>query len=86
MFDIDALVADFKNEFKVCDKCKGTNLKTLVPKLQKLDPDAIILPPLCVSYCGPGRDYPFVLLNNKPIQGENEDDLIVKIKEVLEKQ
>lgn len=86
MFDLDALVAHFQNEFKVCDRCKGTNLKTLIPRLEQLDPDAKILEPTCLSYCGPGRDAPFVFLNNKPIKGKNEDDLIQKIKEVLDKQ
>jgi len=86
MFEIEALIADFRNEFKVCDKCKGVNLITLVPKLEKLDPNAKIAQPSCISYCGPGRDYPFVFLNNKPIKGENEEDLIQKIREVLDKQ
>ena len=86
MLDLEALMTDVKNEFKVCDKCKGVNLTTLLPKLTKLDPSAVILKPACVSYCGPGRDFPFVLLNNKPIKGENEADLIEKITEVLNKQ
>lgn len=86
MFDLDALIADFQNEFKVCDRCKGTNLNTLIPRLKQLDPCAKILEPTCISYCGPGRDYPFVFLNNKPIKGENEDDLIRKIEEKLNKQ
>ena len=83
MFDLDALITDFKNEFKVCNRCKGTNIRTLIPRLEKLDPEANILKLACISYCGPGRDYPFVFLNNKPIIGEDEDDLIRKIKEVL---
>lgn len=83
MFDLDALMADFQNEFKVCTRCKGTNLNTLIPRLKKLDPNAKILKPACVSYCGPGRDYPFVFLNNRPIQTNNEDDLINKIEKVL---
>lgn len=83
MFDLNAFLVDFQNEFKVCDRCKGPNLKTLIPRLEKLDPNANIQKPTCVSYCGPGRDCPFVFLNNKPIKGENEDDLIQKIKEVL---
>ena len=86
MFDLDAVITDFQNEFKVCDRCKGTNLGTLIPRLEKLDPNAKIVKPMCISYCGPGRDYPFVFLNNKPIKGENEDELIQKIKEVLGEQ
>ena len=83
MFDLDALVIDFKNEFKVCNRCKGKNIRTLVPRLEKLDPDGNILKLACVSYCGPGRDYPFVFLNDKPIVGEDEDNLIAKIAEVM---
>ena len=86
MFDLDALIVDFQNEFKVCDRCRGVNLSTLIPRLEKLDPDANILKPACVSYCGPGRDYPFVFLNNKPIKGEDEDDLVERIKIVLAEQ
>lgn len=84
MFDLDALVADFQNEFKVCARCKGTNLNTLIPRLENIDPHAKILKPACVSYCGPGRDYPFVFLNNKPIKGSDEDELIEKIEKVLD--
>ena len=93
MFDLDALTVDLKNvdlknvdlknEFKVCNRCKGTNTKTLVPKLAKLDPNAKILTLTCVSYCGPGRDHPFVFLNNKPIKADNEDELIDRIKAAL---
>jgi len=84
MFNLDDFMIDFNNEFKVCDKCKGTNVNTLIPRLKKLDPDATIIKLTCISYCGPGRDYPFVFLNNKPILGDNEDDLIRRIKEVLD--
>ena len=82
MFDLDALIIDLKNEFKVCDKCKGTNLQTLIPKLEKLDPESNIIVG-CHSYCGPGRDFPFVFLNNKPIQGLDESELIDKIEKSL---
>ena len=85
MFDLDLLINNFQNEFKICDRCKGTNLNTVIPRIKKLDPKAKISKPVCASYCGPGRDYPFVFLNNKPIKGENEDDLIKKIKAVLDK-
>ena len=31
MFNLDDLFAE-PNEFRVCDKCKGTNLTTLLPR------------------------------------------------------
>jgi len=83
MLDLTALTTDFQNEFKLCQNCKGVKLTTLTPQLKKLDPHAKIHELPCVSYCGPGRDYPFVILNNKPITGKNEADLIEKIAEVL---
>lgn len=82
MFDLEALLTEVKNEFKICDKCKGSNLSTLIPKLKKLDPEAKITVG-CHSYCGPGRDFPFVFVNNKPIYAKNEAELILKLEAIL---
>ena len=83
MFDLDNLLIE-PNEFRVCDKCKATNTKTLVPKLKAIDPEAKIYVG-CHSYCGPGRDRVFAFVNNKPLLGATENDLIEKIKAVLER-
>ena len=83
MFNLDDLFAE-PNEFRVCDKCKATNINTLLPRLKALDPKAKIYTG-CQSYCGPGRTRSFVFVNNKPIIGANEDELIEKVKEVLGK-
>ncbi|HAX72820.1 MAG TPA: DUF1450 domain-containing protein [Firmicutes bacterium] len=83
MFDLDSLFAE-PNEFRVCDKCKGTNINTLLPKLKAVDPKAKIFTG-CQSYCGPGRDRPFVFVNNKPIIADNEAELIEKVKTALGK-
>lgn len=67
------------NKFKVCDKCKATNINTLVPKLKKLDPKAKIKIG-CHSYCGPGKEKPFVFVNDKAVSAKQEDKLIEKVK------
>ncbi len=38
------------NEFRVCDDCQATNIKTLLPRLKEADPDAKVEVG-CQSYC-----------------------------------
>ena len=69
------------NIIKICDKCKGTNINTLLPKLKQLKNISIEIG--CQNLCGIGRTKSFCILNNIPIIADNEEDLLYKIKEKL---
>lgn len=67
------------NEFRICDKCKGTNVKSLKTKLLEIDPNSKISVG-CQNMCGIGRTKSFCIVNHIPIIAENETELIEKVK------
>ncbi len=67
------------NEFRICDKCKATNIDSLVPKLKELDPEAKLMIG-CQNMCGIGRTKSFAIVNHIPIIADDEQQLLEKIK------
>lgn len=70
------------HKVEICDKCKGTNINTLLPKIKKLSNDLEIKIG-CINYCGIGRDKICILFDHMPIIKDNEKDIIDEIKKRL---
>lgn len=72
------------NQFRVCDKCKATNLGSLLPRLEEIDSEAEVIIG-CQNFCGIGAKKAFVICNHVPIVADNEDELIEKVKQAIKK-
>ena len=70
------------NKVGICDKCRAVNYKSIIEKLKQIDPN-IEINVGCQNMCGIGRTKPFVILNHKPIIGNDENDLMEKITDLL---
>lgn len=71
-----------KNKIQICDKCKHVRVKTLLPKLQKLSPEAEIKVG-CKSYCGPCARSAFIFINGRYVTGATEDEAVEKVKKYI---
>lgn len=66
-------------EIRICDKCKGTNVTTLVPRIQEIYPEAEIKIG-CQHFCGIGATKSFAIKDGIPIITDTEDELVEKLK------
>ena len=73
-----------KNDIRVCEKCKVIRLKTMLPKLQQLDPDTEIKVG-CKSYCGPCAKRAFVFINGRYVTAPTEDEVVEKVAQFIKK-
>lgn len=71
-----------KNKIQICDKCKHVRVKTLLPKLQQLSPEAEIKVG-CKSYCGPCGRSAFIFVNGRYVTGDTEDEALEKVKKFI---
>lgn len=65
------------NEIQVCDECNFMKLKSVIPKLRKMAPDAEIKVG-CKSYCGPCGKRAFVYVNGRYVSAPSEDEVLKK--------
>lgn len=65
------------NDIRICNKCRHIRVKTMLPKLKKLAPDAEIRIG-CKSYCGPCARNAFIFINGRYVTAPTEDEAIAK--------
>lgn len=72
------------NEFRLCDICKAVNSESMVARLKEIDPEAHFEIG-CQGFCAIGATQPFVIVNGMPVIADTEDEVINKVKEMLNK-
>lgn len=70
------------NDIRICDKCRYIRVKTLVPKLKKLAPDAEIRVG-CKNYCGPCSRKAFIYVNGRYVTASTEDEAVAKASQYI---
>ncbi len=80
--DTQQPVSASPNDIRICDKCKHMRVKSMLPKLKKLDPNADVKV-ACKSYCGPCSRYAFVFINGRYVTAPTEDEAIEKARKYL---
>lgn len=80
--DTQQSVSASPNDIRICDKCKHMRVKSMLPKLKKLDPNADVKV-ACKSYCGPCSRYAFIFINGRYVTAPTEDEAIEKARKYL---
>lgn len=70
------------NDIRICDKCKHMKIKTMIPKIQAVAPDAEIQVG-CKSYCGPCSRSAFIFVNGRYVTGTTEEEALQKAKKYI---
>ncbi|MBD2846016.1 DUF1450 domain-containing protein [Paenibacillus sp. IB182496] len=65
------------NDIRICDKCKHMRVKTMLPKIIHLAPDAEVKVG-CKSYCGPCARRAFIFINGRYVTAPTEDEALEK--------
>jgi hypothetical protein len=76
------LAGKARNDIRICDKCPHIRVKTLLPKLQRMAPEARIRVG-CKSYCGPCSRYAFIYINGRYVTAPTEDEALEKARKFL---
>ncbi|MCR8643855.1 YuzB family protein [Paenibacillus sp. N1-5-1-14] len=72
------------NDIRVCDKCKHMSMKSILPKIKAIAPDAEVKVG-CKSYCGPCSRFAFIFINGRYVTGKTEDEAIEKARKYVKK-
>lgn len=72
------------NDIRICDECNHIKMKSILPKLRKMAPDAEIKTG-CISYCGPCGKRPFVYINGRYVSAPTEDEVLAKAEAFVKK-
>lgn len=65
------------NQFKICDLCKVTQVKSLKERILQVDEEANIEVG-CISYCGHCAKRAVLLVNNRHVMAPTEAELLPK--------
>lgn len=70
------------NEYKVCDICEAVDSESIMKRIKEMDSKADFIVG-CHGFCAIGATKPFVIVNGVPVIAATEDEVIEKVREIL---